>query len=66
MARGWDPKGTATYARAQSELEQWARRQAEKQACAWCWGQGYLVERSTLGWLPIACPMCVNHADDDS
>jgi hypothetical protein len=58
MAIGWSPEGTATYARAGEALQRFALTQAVAQNCAWCWGQGYLVQRSTLGWVPVTCPMC--------
>jgi len=61
---GWSPERTATHAEACAALARWTRQQAARQACAWCLGQGYVMERSALGWLPIACPSCVNHSDE--
>lgn len=58
MAIGWSPEGTATYARASEALQRYALVQSVAQNCAWCWGQGFLVERSVLGWVPVACPLC--------
>lgn len=64
MAIGWNPEGTATHQRGANAVTSFAVRQSLRQLCAWCWGQGYLVERSVLGWVPVACPICVEHADD--
>lgn len=64
MAIGWNPEGTATYQRGTAALASFTVSQSFRQSCAWCWGQGFLVERSPLGWLPVACPICVHHADD--
>lgn len=67
MPRGWKPEGTATYQehlRGEAALASFVRVQTERQSCAWCWGQGYLVERSALGWMPVTCPICATHADD--
>lgn len=64
MPIGWSPNGTATHQRGREALQRFALVQSVAQNCAWCWGQGYLVERSPLGWMPVACPLCCAPQED--
>ena len=57
---GWTPENTATHARSQERLSEWTHRQAYRQGCAWCWGQGVLWQRSDdlRAFIPVTCPHC--------